>query len=465
MQEVDVAVIGSGGGAKLALALQRLGRSVALIEESHAGGTCLNRGCIPSKMLIYPAGLLQSLRAAGALHLRGLSSLALDVPALVDEVQAHIQEQSRALEARLANAERLTYLRGSAQFVADHELAVGTQRLRAERVVIATGSRPALPPIPGLAATPFMTSTDALRRREPPRRLAVLGGGYIAAELGGAFQGFGSEVTCIVRSTLLKREDPEVIDVYRQALPAGMRWLEHTAVRRIEGDKDGVRVCCEGPDGGPFDVEADALLVAVGVTPNADALGLENTGVRRTPEGFVETDEFLRTAVPGVFALGDVAGRHLFRHSVNFEAEYWIDAHCLASEPYPIRYPPMPHAVFGHPEIASVGWTEPEARARGASFITAGATYASCAMARARGLHEGLVKLVCERPGGRLLGAHVVGAEASTLVQELTQGVTHGLSVFDLYRAIYIHPAFPEVVRNALRAAWATLDPRGARRF
>ncbi len=463
--EAEVVVIGSGGGAKLALALQRLGRRVVLVEADRAGGTCLNRGCIPSKMLIHPAGLLQTLREARELHLRGVASLSLDVEALVDEVQGHIEAESRQLEARLRSAEGLRYLRGTARFAGDRELLVGSRRLRAAQVVIATGSRPAVPPIPGLDQVPYLTSTDALRRRTPPRRLAVLGGGYIAAELGGAYQGFGSEVTCIVRSTVLRREDPEVVATYRKALPSGIRWLEHTRIRRVEGNADEVRVVCEGADGARIDVEADALLVAVGTTPNSDALGLENTGVRCTDEGFIETDEFLRTAVPGVFAFGDVAGRYLFRHSVNFEAEYWIDSQCLAPEPYPIRYPPMPHAVFGHPEIAAVGWTEPEAESRGLPFVVARASYASCAMARARGLHEGLVKLICERPGGRLRGAHVVGAEASTLLQELTLGVTQGLSVFDLYRSIYIHPALPEVVRNALRAAWTALDPRGAQRF
>ncbi|MGD9612653.1 MAG: NAD(P)/FAD-dependent oxidoreductase, partial [Kiritimatiellia bacterium] len=347
----------------------------------------------------------------------------------------------------------------------DRVVAADGREFTAPIIVIATGARPHVPAIPGLAGTPFMTSTEALRNRTLPPRLAVLGGGYIGAELGGAYAGFGCQVTFLLRSTFLKREDPDVVAEFTRAFSPGKTIHEHARIREV-AHRDGVfTLACTSADAPSFAVEAEALLVATGVVPNSDGLGLENTGVLLEPGGFIAVDDHLQTAVPGVFALGDVVGNHLFRHAVNFEAEYWLDARFIAPKPYPIAYPPMPGAVFTHPEIASVGLTEPAAREQGIDFVVGKAPYPSCAMAVARQLDHGLVKLLFARDTGKLLGAHIVGEEASTLIQELVLARTHGMTAGDLYRQIYIHPAFPEVVRNAVRNALSQLDPRRASLF
>ena len=461
MPHYDVILIGSGGGAKIAHALQQLGRRCALIEKDRAGGTCLNRGCIPSKMLIHPAGMVQKLRRLGAFKISA-GTPSVDFEALVASINAYTDTTSDGIAERFERADLVDYYRGEAQFVAPREVQVGAHRLSADKIVIATGSRPFVPDLPGLAGTPFMTSTEALRARSLPKRLIVIGGGYIAVELGGAYAGFGTEVTFLLRHSYLKREDPEVVAEFQRAFRPGKTVHENTQVTGVAYRDHTFRVACRTIDGEAFTVEADALLVATGVLPNSDRLRLEAAGVKVGPDGFIPVDDYLQTSVPGIYALGDVAGRFLFRHSVNFEAEYWIEAHVLSPSPQPIRYPPMPGAVFTFPEVASVGLTEPEARRRGLDVVIARAAYPSVAMAVARGLDHGLVKLVVDRATGRLLGAHLVGEEASTMIQELTLALTHTMTVADIYRAIYIHPAFPEVIRNAVRDAIRQLDPRRA---
>ena len=459
MQTYEVIIIGTGGGAKIASALAKLGRRVALIEKDKAGGTCLNRGCIPSKMLIHPASQLQRIRALPRLKIQA-EIKTVDFEALLTGINTYTDGLSDSIDTHFEHAETVDSYRGEARFVSDREVQVGDHRITAPRIVIATGSRPRLPSVPGLEGTPFLTSTEALRARAGPPRLAVLGSGYIAAELGGAYAGFGSLVTFIARSTFLRREDKEIIEVFKKGFFPGKTILENTAVRGVAYEENRFRIEVEAADGARRTVEAEALLVATGVRPNSDALGLAHTAIKTDEGGYIRVDDDLQTTVPGVYAIGDVAGNYLFRHSVNFEAEYWIQAHFFSESPPPIDYPPMPSAVFTHPEIASVGWTEEEAARRGVSVTIGKAAYPSCTMALARGLEIGLVKLIFEKETGVLKGAHIVGEEASTLIQELVLAATVPLTAEQIYRQIYIHPAFPEVVRNALRNALCQLDKR-----
>ena len=461
MNHYDVIIIGSGGGAKIAQALHHLGKRVALIEKDRAGGTCLNRGCTPSKMLIHPAGLVEKIRRLHKFKIT-TGEPSVDFEALVASINAYTDGTSDGIASRFDQSEHVDYYSGEAHLVSSREVHVGEHRLSAGKIVIATGSRPYVPEIPGLSGTPFMTSTEALRARSLPKRLIVIGGGYIAVELGGAYAGFGTEVTFLLRHSFLKREDPEVVAAFKGAFCPGKIIHEYTQVVRVEYHNQHFHVACQNADGQTFTVEAEALLVATGIVPNSDRLNLDAAGVNVKPNGYIDVDDYLQTSSPGIYALGDVAGRYLFRHSVNFEAEYWIEANFLSESPQPIRYPPMPGAVFTHPEVASVGLNEPEARRRGLDVVIARAAYPSIAMAVARGLDHGLVKLVVDRATGRLLGAHIVGEEASTMIQELTLALTHGMTAADVYRAIYIHPAFPEVIRNAIRDAIRQLDPKRA---
>jgi len=461
MQTYDVLIIGSGGGSKIAQVLNKLGKKIALIEKDQAGGTCLNRGCIPSKMLIHPSSLANKIRELERFKIDS-KIRKIDFEALVASINTYTDDMSDCIAERYEKVEGVDYYRGEARFVSDHVVTVCDTELTAPTIIIATGARPSVANIPGLEGTPYMTSTDALRNRTLPPRLVVLGGGYIAAELGGAYAGFGSHVTFILRSSFLRQEDSEAVEEFKKGFYPGKTIHEQTQVLGVAHSDGLFSISCEGRDGNTFTVEAEALLVATGIIPNSDQLGLENTQITRKPNGFIAVDDFMQTSVPGVFALGDVVGNYLFRHSVNFEAEYWLDSTYLADKPTPIAYPPVPSAVFTHPELASVGLTEQAAKAQDIDVVLGQADYPSCAMAVARGLEEGLVKLLFIRESGTLIGAHIVGDEASTMIQELVLAMTRELTAAELYRQIYIHPAFPEVIRNAVRDALKKLDPKRA---
>ncbi len=450
MNTYDIVIIGSGGGAKMALALARLGRRVALIEKDRAGGTCLNRGCIPSKMLIYPASLSEKIRAGHKLHI-DVDWRGVQLDALTSSINTYTDQTSEGIAGKFMEMENADYYQGTARLLSNKVVQVENHQLSADTIVIATGSRPYIPDWPGLHDTPYMTSTEALRNRTLPKRLIVAGGGYIATELGGAYAGLGSDVTFLLRSTFLKYEDQEIVDRFAKEFSKNKTIHEHTSVQNVEWHEGVFTVQATASDGKSFTIEGDALLVATGVVPNSDELGLEQAGVKTNQNGFIEVDAYLQTSAPGIYAIGDVAGNYLFRHSVNFEVEYWVQAQCLEDDPYPIEYPPMPSAVFTHPEIASVGLTEEAARAQGKDIIVGRADYTSVAMALARGLDHGLVKLLVERTSGKLLGAHFLGEEAATMIQECVLAMTAGMTVDEMYRQVYIHPAFPEVVRNALR--------------
>lgn len=455
----DTIVIGSGGGTKITQALERLGIKAALIERDQAGGTCLNRGCIPSKMLIYPSGVQQLLLKLKDLRIHaGIQSV--DFARLVSEINAYTDETSASIDDTYEKAHYIDYYRGHATFVEDKVLTVGDYRLSADRIIIATGSRPHIPNIPGLQGTPYMTSTEALRNRVLPKSLIVLGGGYIAAELGGAYAGFGSPVQMVVRSALLKREDADILAEFKKEYGADKTLFEHTQTQSVEYDESGFHVQIAQSDRPSEILHAEALLVATGIVPNSDTIGLENTAIERNSTGFIQTNEFLETSVPGIFSIGDVSGNYLFRHSVNFEGEYWVESNLLADKPFPIQYPPMPGAVFTHPEIASVGLTEAAAQKEQMDTVVGSAPYSSCVMAKARGISNGLVKLVFNRTDQKLIGAHITGDEASTMIQEQVLACTLGLTASAIYRQIYIHPAFPEVIRNAVRNALIQLDDK-----
>lgn len=458
MKEYDLIVIGTGGGNKAASSAMKLGKKVAVIEKGKAGGTCLNRGCIPSKMLIYPANLQKKVQESANINLRAAAE-EVDFQNLIQRINQHTDGISERIDQAHTKREGLDYYKGKAKFVSAKVVEVNGEQLTADQILIATGSRPMIPDIPGLAHTPFMTSNEALRAKQQPKSMIVLGGGYIATELGGAYQALGTDVTFIVRSELLRTIDSEIKDLFQEEFSRGKTIYGQTEITKVTYQNREFTVEFNSPDGVKT-VTAEELLVCTGITPNADQLGLENTAIKTNSRGYIEVNEFLETAEAGVFAIGDVVGNFLFRHSVNFEAEYFIEANYMQEERQPVNYPPMPAAVFTDPEIASVGLTEAEAQTERHEVIVGRAKYTSTAMAKARGINFGLVKLVFDQKTHQLIGAQIIGEESSIMIQELVQACTLGLTAEQIYRQVYIHPAFPEVVRNALRAALKEMDDK-----
>jgi len=460
MSNMDVIVIGSGGGTKIAIPAAERGLRVALIEEDAFGGTCLNRGCIPSKMLIHPAELAAHVRDAARMGITVEGGVHLHFDQIMQRIIREVDSMSTAERRRHEAHPGITVYNGHAAFAADRTLIVNGESLSAPKIFIATGSRPEIPPVEGLAGTPFITSREALRLPAVPSRLLVLGAGYIAAELGGAYRAYGADVHFLVRSRFLRELDDDVTAEFERVFAPHHTVHKPFTVDRVSHDGLLFHVHGRLPGGDGKTLTGDALLVATGVVPETDRLGLENTAIRRDTKGFICVNDRLETDVPGVYALGDCIGRYLFRHTVNYEAEYLMRS-VFSGTPPPIDYGPVPYAVFTTPQIAGVGMSEQQLKALGTEYLVGKATYADSTPGLARVSESGFVKVLAEHSGGRLLGAHIVGEEASVMIHLFIAMMKKGGTVGDLMDMIFIHPALPEVARDAVRDAARKLGSPG----
>ncbi len=463
MQHFDLAVIGSGTGNSLIdERFEHL--SVALIERDETfGGTCLNRGCIPTKMFVLPADLAVAPHEAARLGV-DLKFNGADWPAIRDRIFGRIDPISKGgLDWRERSA-GVTVFHGEASFVDAHTLRIGDDEISADQIVIATGSRPRTIDVPGIeeAADRVFTSDTIMRIDARPERLVIVGGGYIAAEFAHVFSALGSDVTLINRSeVLLRGHDGEASAAFAEQIGRRVRVRLNQEVSGIEIADDGsLDVITRDRNGIEYDYFADALLVCVGRIRNSDMLNLDAAGVEQRPGGQVHVDAEQRTTAPGVWAMGDVSSDFLLKHVAN--AEMRTVQHNLLN-PDNLRQTDhrfVPAAVFSDPQLACVGATEEQLKAWGASYVVARQRYADVAYGWALEDEGHFVKLLADPRTWHLLGAHIVGPQASTLIQPLIQAMSFGQRVDDVARGQYwIHPALPEVVENALLSLLAAHRP------
>ena len=432
-KNLHVAVIGSGGAAFAgALRAAEEGASVTMIEAGTLGGTCVNVGCVPSKIMIRGAHVAHTL----AHHpFPGVSRqlTRVDRRALVAQQQARVDELRHAkYEAILeSRAESIRLLRGVARFEDARTLSValpggGTETLRIDRILVATGASPAIPDVPGLKSTPYWTSTEALVAEELPEHLIVYGGSVVALELAQAFQRLGTKVTLVARSTLLSKEDPAIgAELLRVREAEGMRVLTHATLRSVRFE--GGRFLA---DTGAEQLAGDRLLVATGRRANTGSLGLDRAGVRTDAAGAIEVDEHMRTTSQGIYAAGDctnspeyvyVAAAGGTRAAINMTGG---DARLDLSV--------LPAVVFTDPQVATVGLSEAQAQRRGIETDSRTLTLDNVPRALANFDHRGFIKLVAEKTTGRLLGAQILAAEAGEIIQTAALAMRAGMSVSEL---------------------------------
>lgn len=453
MKHYDVIVIGSGGGTKLVRPVAKLGKKVAVIEKGPLGGTCLNRGCIPSKMLIHTAHLASLIRNTNQFDIHINNGFTIAFSHLIDRVCKTIDQESANIAPDYNQNPNIDYYPETASFTDNTTLQVGKQYITGEKIFLAVGARAAVPKIPGLENTPYMTYQEALRHRNQPKKLIVIGGGFIATELGYFYAALGTETEFLVRSKFLKNEDEDIRETFQKA-------FAKQVILRIKCDFKEVKY-----KNGIFSVryidsnekeqaaQGDALLVAAGIHPWTDSLNLDATQITCTEKGFIVVDNHLRTTQKNVWAFGDCVGNFLFRHSANFEGEYLFRTLFLKQSEKPIQYKAMPHAVFTHPEIAGVGKTEKELQKEKVDYIIGKNTYANSARGMALMPDTGFVKLLFEKKSLKLVGAHIIGEEASNMIHMLIVLINMDGTLYDLLNMVYIHPALPEIVRNAARKA------------
>ncbi len=446
-EKFDLIIVGAGSGNMIPVPEMDTWR-LAIVEPDKFGGTCLNRGCIPSKMLLYAAEVAETARHGARLGVHHTLDR-VDWQRLVGRVWEKIDPAAEAGAQYRKSQPHVTVYDAPARFVAPRVLETGGHPITAERIVLGTGARPVVPDIPGLDSIPYHTSDTIMRLQTQPRSLLIVGGGYIGVEMAHFFGSLGTHVTLTDRGgALIKRQDDDVAQAFTRIYQRRFDVLLHGKVRRVSPEDGRVAVQVD-IDGVPRTVRVDTVLVASGRHPNSDRLNVAAAGIEVDSRGRVLTDAGMETSVPGIFAFGDLASRHPLKHIANAEARA-IARHLLGGDKHPVDYDGVPNAVFGDPQVASVGLTERDAVQQGHSYMMARRLYADTAYGWAIGDTDSFIKLLADTASRLLLGAHIMGPHASLLIQPLVQGMKYGQTVDEMAGTIYIHPALTEVVEQAL---------------
>jgi mycothione reductase len=444
----DLVIVGAGSGNMLP-AKEFAGWRIAVAESERFGGTCLNRGCIPSKMLVHTADVAQEVRHAGRFGVRAKWAGA-DWPAIRGRVFGRIDPlHERAVAHRRANG--IDVFLGAARFVAPKVLQVGEEEIRGERFVLAAGSRPAVPAIDGLAQVSYLTSDTVMRLDRLPKSMVVLGGGYIAAEMSHIFGSLGTKVTIVARGEeLLSRHDADIRARFTEACQERFDLRLEAAANRVLATRRGVRLDLVTPSGAQA-AEGEVLLVATGRIPNSDRMNVAAAGIETDEHGHVRTDDTYQTNVPGIWALGDLANHFQLKHMANAETRLVRHNLLHPGQPQRARFTVVPSAVFAGPQVASVGATEQELQAQGRDYVTATRSYSDAAYGWALEDTTSFVKVLADPATRLLLGAHILGPQASTLIQPLIQAMCLRNTADQVASGVlYIHPALTEVVEQAL---------------
>jgi dihydrolipoamide dehydrogenase len=449
----QLAVIGAGtGGYPAAFRAADLGMTVTLIDpEEHPGGVCLYRGCIPSKALLHAAGSVSAAREAAAMGI-AFGDPKIDL-ARLQNWKASVVQRLTTGTGFLADKRGIVRLRGRARFLDARTLDVAPaggppQTLTFDHAVIATGSEPVR--LPGLPSSPrIIDSTGALELREIPRRLLVVGGGYIGLELGQVYAVLGSAVTVVeMTSSLLPGCDPHLVRVLEKRLRSQFAGMHlDTKVESVSDGADGLRVVFSSASGSRSEDLFDAALISIGRRPVTAGLGLDSAGIRTDKRGFIETDGQRRTSAPAVFAVGDVAGQPMLAHKAVAEGRLAAEAATGRRVFYDVRA--VPAVVFTDPEIAWTGLSEGEARTRGHDPAVTTYPWSASGRAVTLGRTDGVTRLLFDRGSGLLLGAGFAGAGAGDLAAEATLAIEMGATAQDLALTVHAHPTLSETILEA----------------
>lgn len=455
MKEYDVIAIGTGSAMNIVDAMLQRDSSLhaAVIDKDEPGGICLTRGCIPSKILLYPAEVLRTIQGAARFGL-DITIQQVDFSRVMDRMRRLIGADIEGIRRGLSHSPQIDYFPEVARFVAPYTLDVGGEEIHSDLILLCTGSQPLIPPVDGLEEVGYETSDTIFDVTTRPDRLAIIGGGYIAAEFGHFFAAMGSEVTILGRNPqFLPQEEPEVAALAQRKLGEHMAIRTNVEVRSAKAGSRGTKrlVGQDRSTGEEVVVEADAILVAAGRGPNSEYLDPAAGGIETDARGWIRVNERLETSQPGVYALGDAVGRHLFKHVANYESTI-VYFNALFHQELEVDYHAVPHAVFTYPEVASVGLRETEAIAQyGPEGVLVGfERYQDTAKGEAMGVTDYFVKVLVARQGNRLLGAHIIGPHASILIQEVVNLMyTPDQSAAPMLNGMHIHPALSEVVERA----------------
>lgn len=440
----DAIVIGSGqGGNPLAYSLADHGWTVALIEKSHLGGTCVNTGCTPTKTMVASAQVAHYARNASRWGVEA-DNVRVDLPAVIARKNEVVLSFRSGHERRVEQRPNLHLYRGQARFIAPRKLRVGDDVLESERIFINVGTRPAAPPVHGLESSGYLTNESIMELQEVPEHLIVLGGGYIGLEFGQMFRRFGSRVTVIHNGDqILAREDSEISRELQKCIEAdGVEFLLNANTTKVERQRDQIRVTVS-MGGQTETISGTHILAATGRRPNTDDLGFDKAGITVDPRGYIKVNGRIETDVPGVWALGDVKGGPAFTH-ISYNDHQILYANIIDGKNLTIENRYVPYSLFTDPQLGRVGMTEKEARSTGRKLKIGSFPMANVSRAIERSETAGLMKIVIDAATDRILGAAILGIEGGETVQILGTMILADAPYTILKGAVYIHPTLAE---------------------
>lgn len=447
--DYDIIVIGSGSGMTIVDGALRQGLKVALVDKGPLGGTCLNVGCIPSKMLVYPADRIVEIQEAKKLGIHA-EITKVDFSYIMNRMRNTVKPSREHMRHGINQVPNLDYYETEGKFVDKYVMEVNGEKIRSKKIYIASGVRPLIPPIKGIEDCEYLTNDTVFDLKKQPKSVIIVGGGYIAAEFGHFFAAIGTKVTIIQRGPrLVRNEEPEISDLLTREMSKRMEISINTEAIEAEKNKGGYTFIGKNKKTGKeHNYSAETILIAAGRKSNADLLQVEKTGVKTDSKGYIIVNEYLETSQKNIWAWGDAIGRHMFRHVANNEVEVvWHNT--LHKQKIKMDYRVVPHAVFSYPQIASVGMTEEEAK-KSYDILVGKANYTDVAKGEAMVEQNGFAKAIVERNTGKILGFHIIGPYAPILIQEIINAMAIGGTVQHIGHGMHIHPALPEFILATL---------------
>jgi dihydrolipoamide dehydrogenase len=456
LKEYDVIAIGTGSGMYVLDGMMQRNPNLraAVVDKDEPGGICLTRGCIPSKILLYPAEVVRTIESAGFFGIEvDLKSVSFEK--VMSRMRSIIDGDIESIREGLSSSPNLDYYAAPAEFVAPYTLEVKGERIHSSMILLSIGSKPTIPPIKGLKEVGYHTSDTILYEKKLPESLAIVGGGYIAAEYGHFFSAMGSKVTIIGRnSQFLPQEEPEVSTLAKDELGKHVTILTGYEVVEATAASGKKRLLASNPQNGEKrTIEVEEVMIAAGRGPTTDILHPERAGIKTDNRGWVMVNEFLETSSPNIWAFGDANGKYLFKHKANYDTTI-VYYNAVLKQRVPVDYHAVPHAVFTDPEIASVGMKEKEAIEKygQAGTLIGLERYEDTAKGEAMAARKYFAKVIVERNNMKIVGAHIIGPQASVLIQEIINLMyTPEQSARPLLDAMHIHPALSEVVQRAFQ--------------
>ncbi|WP_419769595.1 MAG: dihydrolipoyl dehydrogenase family protein [Candidatus Marinarcus sp.] len=441
MQKFDLIIIGGGRATSLGVTAGKLGKKVAIIEKSTLGGTCPNRGCVPSKLLIGYANVARAIQESKR-HFIDATINTIDQQTIFDKTNHYISKIDEIYQNKFN--ENVEIFRGIGSFISDHVVEVNNQKLTAPRIVIATGTRPIKPP-----HEKAWSSDDIFPLKgKIPNSIAIVGSGFIAAELANLFDAIGIETKLLIRNeNLLRNEDHDIARIFKEEFTKNVDVLFNTTIKETTYENNQFKLILQTNEK-ESNLECDALLYATGREANSDLLHLENTSIKLNKRGFIQRDEYFQTQAKGVYVVGDAAGEYMLQHAAAYEINH-LGKMLFEGEKEPLKFKYMPHAVFSHPEIASVGITEQKAEESQLKYVVSTTNWQASAKAQSLRIKYPITKLIINPDNYEILGCHMIGPESSIMMHQVLAVMHIQNDIRHLKEMLYIHPALSEALLPA----------------